>query len=118
MAVGALTLFCALKSNSHGTSLYELRAEATLPPLELLRPRTNIDLLGPGAAWLPMQLQIDFRDRARCEQGVLTPLRDKMPIPVGLDLSVNNHERDMDALGPQLTGHALGERAQAELRNR
>jgi hypothetical protein len=40
-----------------------------------------------------------------------------MPIAFGLDLSVNDHEAYVHALGSQLTSHALRERAQAELRN-
>jgi len=64
-----------------------------------------------------MQLQIQLSDRVRREQGVPAALVDKMPIAFGLDLSVNDHEADVNALGSQLTSHALRERAQAELRN-
>ncbi len=46
-----------------------------------------------------MQLQIQFSDRIWREQGVFAPLIDKMPIAFGLDLSVNDHEADVYALG-------------------
>lgn len=65
----------------------------------------------PGASGLPVQLQIEFGNRVRREKGVLASLIDEMPVALGFDLSVDDHEADMYALGSQLSGHALCERA-------
>ena len=65
--------------------------------LELLRPRTNVNLVRPGATRLPMQLQIELSDRIRCQQGILAALLEKM-LTLGLDLPVNDHESDVYAL--------------------
>jgi hypothetical protein len=46
-----------------------------------------------------MQLQIEFSDRTRRQQGILAALIDKMSITFGLDLSVNDPEADVYALG-------------------
>jgi hypothetical protein len=65
-----------------------------------------------------MQLQIKFSDCIRRKQGILAALIDKISIAFGLDLSVDDDESDVYALGSQLTSHALGECAQTELGNR
>lgn len=64
-----------------------------------------------------MQLHIKLSDRVWREQRFFPALIDKMPITLGFDLPVYDHETDVYALRSQLPSHALGERTQAEFWN-
>src|SRR5262249_18485139 len=95
-------------------------AGMTLSPR--LHPRPQIHLVRPGALRLAVQLPIDLRDRLGIENAATILERRALgkiaADEFSIDGAVDHHVCDVDALGPQLPRHALGQRAQRVLRPR
>src|SRR5712691_6156124 len=86
--------------------------------LEILHPGPELDLPGPGAAVLAVDVEIGLRDRLRLEHAVgAAPVGARIAAR-SLDAAIDDEMRDMDVLRRQLARHALGEAAQTELAHR
>src|SRR5439155_18592337 len=83
-------------------------------PLEILDPRAEFDLPGPGAAVLAVEIEIALRDRRRLEHSVGTARVAALP----LDAAVDDEMGDMNVLWRELARHALRQAAQSELAHR
>src|SRR5258708_8693935 len=82
--------------------------------LEILNPRAQLDLPGPGAAMLAVDVEIGLRNRRRLEHPVGTARIAAQP----LDAAVDDEMGDMDVLRCKLARHALRQAAQPELAHR
>src|SRR5690348_11362671 len=86
------------------------RHRACSQPLPRLNPRPEVELVGPGAALLAMELPVIFGDGIRSENAVAllegVALRKIVADEGGVDGAVDHDMRDMDALGAELAGHA------------
>src|ERR1700730_2590460 len=76
--------------------------------LEILHPRAQLDLPGPGAAMMAVNVEIGLRDRRRLEHHVGTARIATQP----LDAAVDDEMGDMDVLRCKLARHALRQAAQ------
>src|ERR1051326_2936286 len=88
--------------------------ELHLAGSEILDPGTELDLPGPGAALLPVEIEIAVGNGVRIEQRVGAA---RGALRVG-DSAVDHDVADMDVLRLQLAREALGEAAQRELAHR
>src|SRR6185369_13405973 len=84
-----------------------------------LDPRSQVELEGPGVAWLLVEIPVVLGDVIRIEDPVLVllrvPGREVVADERGVDRSVDDDVRDMDVLRAELARHALGERAKRML---
>src|ERR1700733_9142795 len=87
------------------------------PVLESLDPRSELDLPGPGAARLAVELEIGLGDRVGGEQPVRPAL---VGARIGIlgDAAVDHNVADMDVFRLQLAGEALRQAAQRKLAHR
>ena len=83
---------------------------------EPLDPRPELELPCPGAARLPKDMQIVQRDRVGIEHRLR--LVGRFRAPRIADRTVDDEVGDMDALGGELTRHALRQPAQRKLAHR
>src|ERR1700686_1686733 len=97
--------------------LFTIAPSAFATTLEILDPRPQLDLPGPGATRLAMQREIGLGDRVGVEQSVGTAL---VGARIGFfgDAAIDDDVADMDVLWLQLAGEALGQAAQRELAHR
>src|ERR1700719_157376 len=79
--------------------------------LELLDPGPQLDLPGPGAAVLAVDVQIALRDGLGGEHSVIAARGGPDIAARPRDAAVDDEMADMDVLGCELAGHALGEAA-------
>src|SRR5262244_2136708 len=82
-----------------------------LSPSELLHPGAELDLPGPGAARLAVNMEVGFGDGVGIE------------VVVGAaagraDGAIDDEMRDVDVLGRELARHALGQPAKRKLAHR
>src|ERR1700735_5466385 len=85
--------------------------------LEGLDPGPQLDLPGPGAARLTVQLQVSLGDRVRVEEAVRPALIGAWISILG-DAAVDHDVADMDVCGLQFACEALRQPAQRELPHR
>src|SRR3984893_8187875 len=87
-------------------------------PSERFLERPQIDFVRPGAASLPMNLPVSFRNGFDVEQPVLAALADGFGAAtqtLAIDTAVNHDVRHMDPGRPVFARHALRDHAQAGL---
>src|SRR5690242_20768682 len=77
---------------------------------EDLDPGTQLDLPGPGAALLAVQVQILLGDGGRIEHGVGTAA----PPVIGSNAAIDDDMADMNVLRRELAGKALRQAAERE----
>ena len=83
---------------------------------EGLDPRPQLDLPGPGAAWLLEHVHVRGCNRIGVEESV-RPCRVGRPASAA-DSAVDDEMADMDPLWRQFAGHALSQTAQRKLSHR
>src|ERR1700761_7931983 len=84
--------------------------------LERFFERSQVELVGPCAARLRVQLVVNICDRIRCEQAVFArlghALRHRRPHALAVDAAVDHRMHDVHAAWPELARERLCERAQ------
>src|SRR5436309_1576463 len=86
--------------------------------LEFFDPRSKVELQGPGAARLHVEMPVGFGDGDWVQQAVGRPLLLEMSVPLRTDLTVNVDMGDMDPFRPQFSRHGLRQRTEAEFSDR
>ena len=103
---------------SHGELLHRWVPEE----LELLTERAKVQLQGPGASLLDVETPEGRGDRVDAQHPVLPllllELGETLVQLVAIDHAVDDDVTDVKTLGPELTGHAVGDGAEPGLRRR
>src|SRR5450830_1427038 len=87
--------------------------------LESFFIRSHINFLRPRSRMLQVQLPVCLGDGVDVEQSILATLRNRIRLARGqsgaVDAAIDDHMRNMQALRPEFSGHALTDHAQAGL---
>src|SRR5215510_16129956 len=85
---------------------------------KFFRPRPQFNVRRPGAAVLPVKLEIRLRDRVGIKAAVRTAGCDALRTSRAADSAIDHHLCDVDILWLQLASHALDQTGQTHLAHR
>src|SRR6185295_9475964 len=107
------TAMCLIMDSSLGWYT-RCKSKKSAPPSEFLEPGPELELPGPGAAMLPVDIQVALRDLVGQQHAVIAAIRGPRVLSRP-DAAVDHEMRDVDVLRRQLARHALRQAAQREL---